>query len=69
MLIDTSKLNDLSLPQKLELLEAITNALIPHENDLTPPVWHKEVLAQREQESHTPESWLSFDEVKKSLSF
>ena len=42
-------LSELTLAQKLELMEAIWNDLTKHDEALESPDWHEEVLKDREE--------------------
>ena len=42
-------LSELTLAQKLELMEAIWDDLAKHEETLESPEWHEEVLKDREK--------------------
>jgi len=42
-------LSELTLAQKLDLMEAIWDDLIRHEETLESPHWHEEILKDREE--------------------
>lgn len=67
MIVDTQKIDELPLAGKLELLEAISDALSRDVSKFESPTWHQKVLQEREYELDEPQNWLSLDTVKKAL--
>jgi hypothetical protein len=50
MIVDTQKIDELPLAGKLELLEAISDALSRDVSKSESPTWHQKVLQEREHE-------------------
>jgi hypothetical protein len=67
MIVDTQKISDLPLASKLELLEALSDALSLENEHFESPAWHEDVLKAREHELKESHTWLTLDEVKKTL--
>ncbi|MGF1615550.1 MAG: addiction module protein [Gammaproteobacteria bacterium] len=44
----TLPLKDMTIEEKLEVMEAIWDDLSRHADDMPPPAWHGEALAERE---------------------
>ncbi len=68
MLLETEKLDELSLNQQIELLEKVSAALEKNAGKYPSPQWHLDVLESRKDSLSRPDTWLSLDEVKKRLS-
>jgi len=67
MLLDTTHIKTLPMQQKLELLELVCEALCEDSNNFESPSWHKDVLKSRETSLNKPETWMSLQDLKKSL--
>ena len=67
MLIETDHIDQLSLGQKLELLEKVSMSLENNIDDFVSPSWHQGVLDSRAGSMQKPETWISLQEFKKSL--
>ncbi len=61
-------LNDLTIEDKLRLIEFIWNDLLKTENDVPSPAWHKdELLAREERVKENKEKILNWQEAKKDI--
>ena len=58
-------LQDMSFPDKLQLLEALWNDLSGNPDRLPSPEWHREVLEMRRQQVETGEEAISDWEAAK----
>jgi hypothetical protein len=67
MLVDTQKIAELPLSGQIELMEAVMSVLTRHEADFDSPAWHLEAIEARGHELNKPNTWLSFEEVRASL--
>jgi len=67
MLVETAEIKTLPMQQKLELLELVSEALFEDSSNFESPNWHKEVLESRENSLREPKSWMTLQELKKSL--
>lgn len=68
MMIDVTKLDDLSLNKRLHLMEALIETFTKNECAFESPAWHIDVLNHRQQELNAPENWRSLDDIKQSFS-
>ncbi|PIQ04299.1 MAG: hypothetical protein CO158_07115 [Piscirickettsiaceae bacterium CG_4_9_14_3_um_filter_43_564] len=68
MLLETEKLDELSLNQQIELLEKLSAVLEKNAENYPSPQWHLDVLESRKASLAKPDTWLSLEEAKKRLS-
>ena len=68
MLLETEKLDELSLNQQIELLEKLSAVLEKNAENYPSPQWHLDVLENRKALIDKPDTWLSLEEAKKRLS-
>jgi putative addiction module component (TIGR02574 family) len=59
------RLQEMSLPDKMELLEALWDNLSRSPEQLQSPEWHKDVLAERRQRAQSGEDTFSDWEAAK----
>jgi hypothetical protein len=64
MLVETEKLEHLSLVEQIDLLEKISQAMEKNASAFAPPAWHQAVLESRAHSLESPETWLTLSEVK-----
>lgn len=67
MLIETNHIDQLSLDQKVELLEKVSMSLEKNMDEFESPSWHQDVLESRAESMQKPETWITLQELKKSL--
>jgi len=61
-------IEQLSLTQKMELLEQIWESMRRESEQIDSPVWHKEILHKRKQEAMTKKvATFTVDEVRQRL--
>lgn len=56
---ELSFLANMSLPEKLQLLEAVWDDVCKHPESVQSPEWHREVLAEREKRLENGEATFS----------
>ena len=67
MLIESNKIEELSLSQQIELLEKVSAALAKHGQENNVPEWHKDILTAREVSTDKSNQWLTLAEVKSNF--
>jgi hypothetical protein len=61
-------LDQMTVDEKLQLMEVLWNDLSRNPENIPSPAWHGEVLAERERKINEGEAnFLSLDEVRKHL--
>lgn len=64
----TLPLNDMTVTEKLQLMETLWDDLRRNADSLESPVWHREVLEEREQRIATGEAkFIDWDEAKSDI--
>lgn len=59
--------SQLSLSERLDLMEELVNSICEQEQDFVSPVWHGKMLREREANVMERDKWLDFQDVKKRL--
>ena len=61
-------IEEMTMSEKLQLLEALWEDLSRNSMDLEPPEWHREILKERRQAVKNDElEYIDWDEAKKQL--
>lgn len=64
----TLPLNEMTVTEKLQLMETLWDDLRRNADSLESPVWHREVLEEREQRIATGEAkFIDWDESKSDI--
>lgn len=64
----TLPLNEMTVTEKLQLMETLWDDLRRNADSLESPVWHREVLEEREQRIATGEAkFIDWDEAKSDI--
>jgi len=63
----SNELAQLSLPERLELMERLVDSFCVQEQEFESPAWHKEVLDKRLPDVTDRSQWLDLQNVKKRL--
>jgi len=67
VLFETNEIKNMPIPQKLALLELISQALFDESDNVESPVWHKAILEGREAEYKNEFARLSLEDAKLGL--
>lgn len=66
--IESLPLEEMSLSEKLGLIEHVWESLVKHESDLSSPPWHEDILSARLKKVKEGKSeFISLEEVRKNL--
>jgi len=61
-------LKKMTVTEKLKLMEEIWTDLIEHEEQISSPLWHKDILEEREKKiKNGQEAVLDWDEAKERI--
>lgn len=66
-MFSSNQLAQLSLSERIELMEKLVDSFGVQEQLFESPAWHKEVLEQRLADVTDRSQWLDLQEVKKRL--
>ena len=67
MQLETAQIAALSMQQKLQLLEIISDALFQEGERYQSPQWHADILDARKNELENRDVWLTLEQSRKML--